>query len=237
MKKILLISCVSALALSGVYGQIKKGNLQLGGSLGYSRYSQDQSSIGQTFNNLNTFWSFLPSVGYFVTETSSLGIGIGYDHYDQVSKSRNPNIFLIGPTTLYAYENTNTRGQFIVKPYYRMHKIISQNFVLFAEFNAFYGFGTQERINNSTTTEIATNGSITSQTFSSTKLSEKQNTWGIGLSPGIIFFPHEKWGIDLSIGLLGYSEVLGEQSNSSSNLTLQPSLNNLSLGLKYYLLK
>jgi hypothetical protein len=238
MKKNLLVGCAMLITLSCAYGQIKKGNLQFGGSLGYSHDRQDQSSIGQTLNSSNTFWSFLPSIGYFVTETSSLGIGIGYDRFDQVSKSRTPNVFLIGqPTTLYAYENTNTGEQFIVKPYYRMHKILSQNFVLFAEFNAFYGFGSRERTINSTATEIATNGSITSQTFSSTKLSEKQNTWGIGLSPGIIFFPHEKWGIDLSIGLLRYSEVLGEQSNSSSNLTLQPSFNNLSLGLKYYITK
>lgn len=238
MKKYLLVSCAMLITFSSAYGQIKKGNLQFGGSLGFSRYSQDQSSLGQTFTSSNTFWSFLPSIGYFVTETSSLGIGIGYDRFDQISKSRNSSPILIGqPTTLYSYENTNARGQFIVKPYYRIHKIISQSFVFFAEFNGFYGFGSREQTNNSTITEVGSNGSITSQTFSNTKLNEKQNTWGVGLNPGIIFFPHEKWGIELSIGLLGYSEVLGEQSNSSSNLTLQPSFNNLSLGLKYYITK
>ncbi|NOS56646.1 MAG: hypothetical protein HOP37_10385 [Cyclobacteriaceae bacterium] len=141
------------------------------------------------------------------------------------------------PTTLYNNENTNARSQFIIKQYYRIHKIISQNFVLFAEFNAFYGFGSREQSNNLTSTEVAANGSIISQSSFGSKLNEKQSTWGVGLSPGIIFFPNEKWGIDFSVGLLGYSEVIGEQSNATSNLTLQPSFNSLSLGLKYYIIK
>jgi len=238
MKKIAASFFAFLFTLSLAYSQIKKGNMQFGGSLGYSRYSQDQSTANQDLSNGYTNWSILPSFGYFITETSSFGLGLGFDHLDQFSKSRNPNSILIGQsTTLYNNENSNTRSQFIIKPYYRFHKIISQSFVLFAELNAFYGFGSREQINNSTITEVATNGLITIQSSFNTKVNENQSTWGIGLNPGIIFFPNEKWGIDFSIGLLGYSEVIGEQSNSTSNLTLQPSFNNLSLGLKYYIVK
>jgi len=223
---------------SGAYSQIKKGNMQLGGDIGLSKYSQEQNSISQNSSSTNTSWSILPAFGYFVTETSSLGLGLGFDRFDQFYKSTNSNSILIGqPATLYNNENTNARGQFIIKPYYRIHKIVSQNFVLFAELNAFYGFGSREETNNWTNTEVDSNGQIISQNSSSTKVSQKQSTWGVGLNPGIIFFPNEKWGIDFSVGLLGYSEVIGE-SNSMSSLTLQPSsFNNLSLGLKYYIIR
>lgn len=238
MKNIVAIFCAFLLTFSYAYGQIKKGNMQFGGTLGYSKSSQDQNSTIQDASSGYTNWSILPAFGYFVTETSSFGLGLGFDRFDQFSKSRYPNSILIGqPTTLYNNENSNTRSQFILKPYYRFHKIISQSFVLFAEFNAFYGFGSREQINNSTITEVAANGLITIQNSFNTKVNENQSTWGIGLNPGIIFFPNEKWGIDFSVGLLGYSEVIGEQSNSTSNLTLQPSFNNLSLGLKYYIVK
>lgn len=235
MKNTTLVICILSFTFSSTYSQIKKGTFQWGGSLGYSKYNQEQVSPNQIFTSVNTFWSFLPTVGYFVAETSALGIGLGYDRFDQVWKSNDRNTFIIGqPRIIGNSENRSERSLFIVKPYYRLHKIVSENFVFFAEFNASYGFGNREQNSNSLTTELDSNGSIISQTGSNTRFKEKQNTWGLGLNPGIIFFPTKQWGIELNVGLLGYSEIIGEQSNSTSNLILQPSLNNLSVGLRYY---
>ncbi len=239
MKNKVIIICAFVITFSSAYSQIKKGNVQIGGSIGYSRNTQDQSSPNQISSSINSSWSVLPNFGYFVTKTSSLGLGLGYDRFDQHWKISDPDIVVIGqPRTLQTSENESSRNLFIIKPYYRLHKIVSESFVLFAEFNAFYGFGKREQTGNSVATEIDANGAIlSSQTTSSSQFNEEQNTWGVGLNPGIIFFPAKHWGVELNVGLLGYAEVIGEQPSSSSNLILQPSLNNLSIGLKYYIVK
>jgi hypothetical protein len=244
MRKIIFVTCAIVFVWPDLFSQIKKGNMQLGGALGYSKYSQEQFSFGRPkFNSVNTSWSILPNFGYFITETSSLGIGVGYEQFILETKSVGSELILIGQPgvissgTLYTSLAKSTRGQLVIKPYYRVHKIISQSFVLFAELNAFYGFGNREETGNYIVTQLGLNGSIVSETSNSSTFSEKLNTWGFGLTPGIIFFPNQKWGIELNVGLLGYSEIIGEQSNTSSNIILQPSLNNLSLGLKYYILK
>jgi hypothetical protein len=209
--------------------------MQLGGVVGYSRNSQNQSPLNQpanSTNNVNTNWSILPNFGYFVSETSSLGIGIGYSKYSSTAKSTSQSTFIPGQlVSMFTQESVYNQDQFTIRPYYRMHKVIASGFVIFAELNAFYGFGNNDQTIN---LSIINPGS---QSVSNNKFTESINTWGIGLNPGLLFFPSEKWGIDISVGLLGYSEVIGERSNLNSSLNLLTSFSNLSLGLKYYLVK
>ncbi|NOS56645.1 MAG: hypothetical protein HOP37_10380 [Cyclobacteriaceae bacterium] len=51
MKKIVASFFAFLFTLSLAYSQIKKGNMQFGGSLGYSRYSQDQSTVNQDLSS------------------------------------------------------------------------------------------------------------------------------------------------------------------------------------------
>ncbi len=69
----------------------------------------------------------------------------------------------------------------------------------------------------------------------------KLNTrgWGFGISPGISYFLTDKLSSEISIGLLGYSELSGNDGNGNETTarTFQSLLylNSVSLGFVYYL--
>lgn len=85
-------------------------------------------------------------------------------------------------------------------------------------------------------------GTSSSDEFDGTsKVTIKLNTrgWGFGISPGISYFLTDKLSSEISIGLLGYSVLSGDDGNGNETVarTFQSLLylNSVSLGFVYYL--
>lgn len=119
------------------------------------------------------------------------------------------------------YENTNSKNVtsiFGVSPELRYYFPTSSNqFYFFGQFRVGLGFG-----NNKFTQS--------GDTFES-----KLTTASVFLSPGVVYFPTPKWGIEFVFRGIGFSNTNPEgDNNNSSNFTLGINSFSPSLGLNYY---
>lgn len=119
----------------------------------------------------------------------------------------------------------DTREDYIISPAIRYYKLISDATYFFVQGNIFVSRG------SSSTDEFdggqKVNIKLTTQGF------------GFGISPGFSYFMTDKLSTEISIGILGYSILKGEddKGNKTEAKTFQSLLylNSVSLGFVYYL--
>lgn len=103
------------------FGQIQKGDIQLGGSLNYSKF--------ETGNQEATNFRLTPRAALFLSENTSLGLSLGYEDLTNGGSESN---------------------QFFFGVYARFHKSVSDKFYLFLQPDISFGtgsttpFGSQE---------------------------------------------------------------------------------------------
>lgn len=125
MKKTLLTSVLLSL-FHFSYGQIEKGDIQLGGSL---RYSFEKNN-GNDISNIN----FSPRAGLFISNSTAIGVQLG-----------------MGRTSFEAFDvqsgnlvkNVTTGLQFGV--YSRFHKTVVENLYLFLQPSVAYSRGKNDQ--------------------------------------------------------------------------------------------
>ena len=127
MRKLLLL-CVVLFSGVVAQAQIQKGDVQLGGSITYN----SNESGGQDNSN----FTFSPQAGLFVSETTSIGVLLGFNS-----------------TTFNAFNQNNgnlvelTNSLFSFGAYARFHKSVADNFYLFLQPAVALGTGKVEQIN------------------------------------------------------------------------------------------
>lgn len=119
----------------------------------------------------------------------------------------------------------DTREDYIISPAVRYYKLISDATYFFVQGNIF-----------------VSRGSSSTDEFDGTqKATINLNTqgFGFGISPGFSYFMTDKLSTEISIGILGYSILKGEddKGNKTEAKTFQSLLylNSVSLGFVYYL--
>jgi hypothetical protein len=222
MKKALFIIAM-CLALHA-HAQLKKGNVQLGGSMGWSTYKNETTNTGNFQSTKNSGLSFYFQPGIFVTDKSVLGLGLGYSNnrYDNSSSNSTFNL---------NHRDKQTQNGYSVGPYYKWYKSLSERiaFSILASVN--YSF------NNST--YYNANGTD----FTDSKTSS--HGLNANVSPGIIYFINTRWGLTTSFGSLHYSTMKYKPNSSSnanttttsrtSNAGVDLSLSSFSFGLQYFI--
>ncbi|OEK00157.1 hypothetical protein BFP97_00880 [Roseivirga sp. 4D4] len=118
MKKTVLLLAMT-LVSSFAFGQIQKGDVQLGGSLNYSNFEAG----GQETTNFR----LVPRAALFLSDNTSLGVSLGYE--DQSSGGIETNQFFFGV-------------------YARFHKSVSDKFYLFLQPDVSFGSGTTNPLGN-----------------------------------------------------------------------------------------
>jgi hypothetical protein len=66
----------------------------------------------------------------------------------------------------------------------------------------------------------------------------RQTIWGASMNPGISFFPSPRWGLDISMVVIGYTQLtskIGDRTIKNSDLNLLTDFSTVSIGAKYYL--
>jgi len=185
MKKLLTIAmlCASALAANA---QTEKGKFILGGTIGYSSTKSETVQ----YNNKRTNLDLLPSAGYFVSENLALGLGIGY------SRNINNITYNSEPAVHYAYYNRKeTTDYFMISPFIRHYVNISDKFKFFSQLSVPMKWGnikSEDGGNNPAADVISDSKS-------------KTTSIGVGIEPGLAYFPTKKIGIQLSIGGISYA--------------------------------
>lgn len=204
MKKLLLsLIAVSALAFT-TQAQTEKGKFSLGGNV---QFSTDKAR-GADKSDVN--FTVLPTVGYFVADNFSVGTAVGYTF----SKNYTPAT----PTVLKSQA-------FVVAPFARAYKNITDQFKFFGQLSVPMAFG-----NNKVSVDNGDNY---------TKVG-KDNTVGVALSPGFAFFPSKRFGIEFSVQGISYNDATAKDANDNKiggdkNFTIGANMLAPKIGVQFYL--
>jgi len=184
--------------------QFTKGQVYLGGSLSASFYSNDISSPS-VISKVNTF-SLLPVVGIFLNEKISVGGGIGYTT-SYTEYQFNPGF------------QKNTNKGISVSSIARYYVPISPSFYFAANGQITFTRANQKSVQNDGSQESTQD--------------QPNYTIGVALKPVFIFFPSKNWGIEATVGSLGYN-YQRYLPDVTSNNTISFNLGSFSFGLAYY---
>lgn len=228
MKKVSLLTLVFIfVAAASSFAQTSAGTLFFGGGLGFSTSnSKVTTKLGNTTITSDgpqrTDVSVVPGVGYFIAD--KLAIGLDASFTTGSDKVTEPN----GD-----YEK-NSETNIGFTPYVRKYFMLSDNFGLTGTLGIGVGFGSskiEEKDGNTTTTVDG----------------PKSTTLEFGLTPGIVFFPTNKIGLEANFGFVGFSSTTRRRDLGGGNETktvttdigfgantIRPAF---SLGFRYYLAK
>jgi hypothetical protein len=193
--------------------QFSKGQVYLGGTL--SLNSTTPSYPGLTVNLFNSVVpksssvSISPLFGWFVNEKFLVGAEVGYSNtyleYDYVPAS-------------YGFQKDKSYA-IILSSFGRYYVPISSSFYFATQGGIYFSRANSTSINNNGVVETTTESPYYSV--------------GITFKPMLVFFPSPKWGVEASVGTLGYSykRYLPDAYSTSS---FAFNAGSFSLGLGYY---
>jgi len=223
MKKLIWIVTILMFISQVSWSQVSAGRIFVGTGLGFTSQSgkktvkKNNSTTDTKFPNTTTF-SISPGGGYILSDKIALGLNLGFN--SSTTKEDNAN-----------FSSKETSSTFFVSPFVRYFLMLEDNFGFTGTFNI--------RVSSSNSKSETKIGSV-STTIEEPKISGLS----IGITPGVIFFPSSKIGIEGNIGFLGYSSTTSKAKNSNTETTtnnsqigfnvdsFQPSFN---VGFYYYL--
>ncbi len=228
MKKANILTLVFIfVAAASSFAQTSAGTLFLGGGLGFSSSnSKSTTKIGNVTSTADgpqaTEFSIVPGVGYFIADKLAVGIDISFTGTSIKETEANGD-----------YEKTS-RTNIGFTPYVRKYFMLSDNFGFTGTLGVGVGLGSskiEEKDGNTTTTVDG----------------PKSTTLEFGVTPGLVFFPTNKVGLEANFGFVGFSSETRKQDLGGGNETKVTSSNfgfgantirpTFSLGFRYYLTK
>lgn len=179
MKKITLLAAVIFCSAITANAQVSKGALFLGGSLGFgSEKTETTTGAVTTTDPERSDWNFSPQAGYFIT--NNIAAGIMLDFAGTTIKTA-PT-----PTTT-AERKINSLGFGVFGRYYAP---INDKFYFWGQLGLMFGSGSDE----------TTAGAVTIN-------NGDKSMMDISLRPGFTFFPSTRYGLDFSVGGLGFGNT------------------------------
>ncbi|MBO3698202.1 outer membrane beta-barrel protein [Roseivirga sp. E12] len=130
MKKAVLLLAMT-LVSSFAFGQIQKGDIQLGGNLRYSK------TDGPGFEA--SVFQLTPRAALFLNDNTSIGLSLGYSS-----------------TTTNQGAGDNSTDTFTFGAFARFHKNVADRFYLFLQPDISFGIGTQENPNFASDFDVST---------------------------------------------------------------------------------
>jgi opacity protein-like surface antigen len=194
MKKTALLAIASLFIFSVVNAQISKGSTFLGGSVGYSKSSNELTLPQQTTpaqENEQSSWTFRPQFGKAIADNQIMGIFLNF--FNSNSQQKNG-------ANILEMEGSNYGGGIFYRRYYPF----SQRFYLFGD-AALGVSSTKQQITND-------NGTIN---YTASK--NNGTNFSLALTPGLSFAATRKLFLEASLNdLLGifYSTTEGNNYNS-----------------------
>lgn len=223
MKKLafslLLLGCAAT-----AHAQTSAGTVLLGGSVGYGS-NKEESSSGQLAAERNwREFQFFPTAGYFVADNLALGLaGHFSSNKSEVSATRYDPAYGI-----YQSEYTSKSRGAAIGPFVRYYHMAGEKIGFYGQFAGRYQ---SHRLEEKSEVPFETTNS-------------KSTGFGAFFTPGFVFFPTNKLGLELTMGNLGYSRNTTtqeatsqrqEQKITSSGFGAFFGLQNLALGASFYL--
>ncbi|WBO84203.1 hypothetical protein [Hymenobacter yonginensis] len=214
-------------AATAAHAQTSAGTVLLGGNVGYSSSKEEYSpsSLGSSSSErTQREFRFSPSVGYFVAD--NLAVGLIADL--QTNKTKQPYTeYDQGVPSTYRFESTGSYKS--IGPFVRYYKMIGEKAGFYGQLAGGYRTGRSRSESNAPFFE-GSDG--------------KYRGSYANLTPGFVFFPTPKIGLELTSGSIGYynnkntqeptRQRIG-QDNKSSGFGAYFGLQNLNIGASIYL--
>ncbi|MDX2197149.1 MAG: outer membrane beta-barrel protein [Cytophagales bacterium] len=183
-----IITIISSLLLiSTLQAQLSSGTIAVGGAFGIQLGSSSAKSGTVSADGPSSFnFIILPSGQYFISPQIGIGMQLGYGVSSTSQKSAGSN----------PIESGTSSSQLVISPYARYYKSLSEE-------GRFYFFA-QGAFGLTLESGSTKSGNITTDQPGSTTIT-------VGFSPGIMFFPAKKIGLDATLG-----NVLAFRSKSTT---------------------
>lgn len=230
MKKI-AFAILAITLTNSYYAQLSKGTFMPGAGINYyydSTSNHDTTNKNYSSNKISSL-NLHMKFGYFITNKIVIGIIGGYRKYSGKSTSEYTSSNRVTNSSK-QISNTVYTGLFL-----RSYKITNNGkFGFFGQLTSVYGIG--KTLENS---KYTNDGIITLNN----EYHKTSNSFDVNLSAGVVYFVHDKIGIEASFGAIGYNR----QSNKSYDKSKQTgygnetgfytnfSMNSIQLGVNYYL--
>jgi hypothetical protein len=230
MKNIILSALLTGAMVTSAHAQIAAGTTMLGGNFTYWKSSNEveNSQLGYTSKTTNRQFNINPVVGQFIAENLAVGIQAMFSSTE--SKYHNP-IFSSSTTFNGDYQDQIQKGRTLsVGPMLRYYKFVNEK-------AAFYGqvsMGYQNNYQSNYTSAFSNGGYSTPSTSGSTR---SEGFYG-QVSPGFVFFPLDKLGLELALQGISFGRVTDKNDAGKSVDTYLGagfSLSNLQMGASFYL--
>lgn len=228
----ILASFVATFGVATSFAQTSQGTLYLGGGLGFTTSSNKVTASGggttvSADGPKSTSFSIVPGVGYFIADKLAIGIDISFANESEKEPYDGP-----GAQT---GDYDKVSGNLIsFTPYARKFFMLSDNFGFTGTFGVGVGFGSSKLESKRGSTTVTNDG-------------PKVTALEVGITPGLVFFPTSKVGLEANFGFVGFSSRTqkvttgggGEVKSTDTSIgfganSIQPTF---SLGFRYYLAK
>lgn len=218
MKKILLLASL-ILSSQTIFAQLEKGMIAIGLTSNFSTTKRTDDATSPGFSNTsyvekNTSYSLSPTISYFLSNRFALGIQVGYAGYQTINENTEYDLSINEKD--YSYTKTTSNGTNI-SPYVKYYFPLSDQvyFLLKGSYSTTFSTGKTSGYNENTVYNV--NGDVISITKSNEYGPNKTNTVDmiVGISPGMLFMPTKKIGLEFSLGnLIAYNSSIANTTNS-----------------------
>lgn len=201
MKKILVAGAIALFGLASAQTTEKaglQGRLFLMGQVGYESTENNNNNV--TKNN----FSIVPTVGYFVSPTVAVGLGVGYTNgSEKVSNN-------LG-------EVKTINDAFKVMPLARKYWGLGEKLYIFGQVAVPMEWGSDK---------VKVNGNQVGD-------KAKYSSYGVQVAPGLDYFLTNNWTVEATIGAFGYNNKKYKGAESTDNYNFGVNFSNIQLGVKY----
>jgi hypothetical protein len=215
MKKLIIIASFLLCAQS-TFAQLEKGMKNIGLSSGFNYNETKNNSDQGSTNNFpttkeytykNGSYSISPTFNYFLSKKFSVGLSIGYTHNTTTSNfinyssyTRLSNDYYSLQTAQYKHVSNGMNLSTSIKYYIPLSDQVF--FFVRGDVGTLFSQGKTSENDSNSTYNITTNTSSTptNTTNSDQKYPFGLDSWNIGISPGILFMPTKKIGLEFSLG-------------------------------------
>jgi len=209
MKKLVLSTLLLGATAGMAQAQTEAGKLLMGGNINYSHFDSDNdqqstsstSPLSYKTTNKSSQFNFNPQLGFFLADHLAVGINFNIG-FGKQSGSTEDYLGTLSPSS---YASKGTSKNFGLGPFVRYYKMLGDKFALYGQLGSGYQYSEQK----------STTDNPNVYSYRSTAKSGFA-----ALTPGIVFFPTSKIGLEVTVGSLSYYR--GKQTSYSS----APSYNN-----------
>jgi len=212
IKKSVLSVLALGTTISAAQAQTEAGKLLLTGRVNYSQSTSESNQVGTTPSlngityqqNKQTGFGFLPQIGFFVADKLAIGLSGGISSSQTKEKYTNSSSNI---TPSYSYTNKYETKAVSVGPFVRYYHMIGEKVGFYGQLAGGY----QRREQESGTTSTGVN------TPNDYSYGVKSTGGFANLTPGFVFFPTQKLGLELTVGNLSYSRMKGNPQGRNPN--------------------